>query len=72
MAMLWHIVPVNDGFTYLCIDENKNYILKEKAKESISNDKLIFDTQEKAQDFINSNLDVKAYRTERFWIKDKR
>ncbi len=70
MKSFWQIVPINDGYTYLCMDNNKKYFLKEKAKELMFEGKLFFNTQEEAQNFIDINLDSSIYKAENFWIND--
>jgi hypothetical protein len=61
----YNIVPISDGFHYLCKDADGNYFKHHKAEEEIR-EHLIFKTSEAAQDYINRYLDPIKYKPEIF------
>ena len=53
MITLYHIVPINDGCSYLAQKNNGEYYLISKGK--FSHEELIFDTETEAQEYIDTN-----------------
>lgn len=64
----WHIVPVNDGYHYVCETHDGKHFLQPKAENFIreSGNELIFGTRIAAQDYINHYLDYSAFKPEKF------
>ena len=65
---LYNIVPINDGCTYLCRDENNNFYLQHKI--ILDPNRLYFDTSEQAQEYILMYLDKTKYKAEWFSIDE--
>lgn len=65
---LWHIVPVNDGYHYVCETNDGKHFLQPKAENFIreSGNELMFATKIAAQDYINAYLDSCMFKPEKF------
>ena len=59
----FEIVPIGDGLHYLCRDGDGHYFHQHKA-ESDTSDRLIFESEALAQDYIDRYLDGAKYRPE--------
>ena len=63
----FHIVPKDDGTTYLCCDKHTNntYLC---GKEKYANpDALVFNSEESANKWIKDHDINKKYKVEKFW-----
>ena len=60
---LFSIVPIGDGFHYLCRDDDGNYFQRRKIDHSI-NERLIFESEVLAQNYIDKYLDAERYMSE--------
>ena len=69
----YSIVPINDGYTYLCLNLNGGYELYEKAETRPSNlIELLFDDEQSAQKYIEENLtSPENYKPEVMWINEE-
>lgn len=67
MVTIWHIRPINDGYTMIKRIENGNHILIEKAGNDIP---LYFTTEEEADKYITAHLDPHIYRPEETWVTE--
>jgi hypothetical protein len=60
---LFHILPIDDACSCLCIDKLGKYKHTPKSKfSSFSGDKLIFTTYQDAQNYINRYLNTDLYK----------
>lgn len=67
MNIFYQIVPFGDGYHYMCrSDKGDIYIGSKNLDEKYFN-KLIFNTINEAQDFIEKYLDKNKYVPEIFW-----
>lgn len=55
---LFRIVPVNDGYHYVCRNTEGHHYLNRKEAQDTPDD-LIFETEEIAQKYINKHLSIK-------------
>ena len=55
------IVPIGDGYHYLCKDNNGNHFEKHKI-EFDTGERLIFENEHLARQYIDKYLDVERYR----------
>ena len=55
---LFRIVPVNDGYHYVCRNTEGHYYLNRKENQDTPDD-LIFETEKLAQEYIDKYLDIK-------------
>ena len=69
MKTLYDIVPIEDGYHYLGLDAEGNYILKSKTDPLEPT--LIFKYELEAQKYINKYLDPKKYKPERVTLNEK-
>lgn len=63
MKTLYHIVPKNDGYTYLCRSNDKLFLANKEAP--IHSGKLVFESYVKAEKFIEEN-NLEGYKVEAF------
>ena len=65
---LFRIVPVNDGFHYMCMNCFGQFYLAHKVDDPTSREALIFETEELAQLFIDKHFEkdctIKIYKPE--------
>ena len=67
MNIFYQIVPFNDGYHYMCRnDKGDIYIGSKNLNEKYFN-KLIFNTSDEAQKFIEKHLEKNKYVPEGFW-----
>ena len=66
----YHIVPINDSYTYLCLNSNSGYELHEKAEKLPSNlTEILFNNEQTAQRYIDENLlNPQNYKPEAIYI----
>lgn len=64
---LWHLVPKNDGYYYLCADREGMYHLAHKAHDPFNKRALIFASLEKAEWFLNYFNLTEDYKPEKFY-----
>ena len=69
MKEFWHIVPINDGFSYLCVDKEGSHFLNRKEDGIIPELKLSFKSKQEAMLYISKHLDIEKYKPEKYWIK---
>ena len=62
---LYQIVPMNDGYHYVLIDDHGNHLLEHKAANVQK--RLVFDSEEAAQSYIDKYLDDGAYKPEMYF-----
>lgn len=56
----YHIVPINDGYTYLCLNANSGYELHEKAEKLPSNlTEILFNNEQTAQIYFDEKTGKK-------------
>ena len=55
---VFRIVPVNDGYHYVCRNTEGHHYLNRKEKQNTSDD-LIFETEKLAQEYIDKYLNIK-------------
>ena len=69
----YNIVPINDGYTYLCLNLNGGHELYEKAGTLTSNlIELLFDDEQSAQKYIEKNLtNPENYKPEAMLINEE-
>lgn len=69
----YHIVPINDGYTYLCLNSNSGYVLHKKAEELPSNiTEILFNNEQTAQRYIDGNLlNPQNYKPEAICINEE-
>lgn len=65
---LFSIVPINDGYKYLCKDKDNNHFLKHKADDELDYT-LLFVFEKFANKYIKKNLDVNEYKVEPICIE---
>ena len=70
MPTLFHIVPRQDGYHYLGIDDSGNHILISKREKDYRTT-LLFKTEEEATAYINKSLDPNEYKAEEIWLNER-
>ena len=63
----YHIVPINDGYHYLCRNENGYYLQHKAIDLENLQDALCFTTEEAARMYIEAKLDTAKYKPE--WVE---
>ena len=63
MKTLYHIVPKNDGYTYLCRSNNELFLARKDAPAH--SDELVFENLTAAEKFIEEN-NLQGYKVEAF------
>lgn len=67
MKILYHIVPKNDGYTFLCQNSTGMFLVR---KEFFThNDELVFEGSIMAEKFIEEN-NLNEYKAEAFLRRD--
>ncbi len=64
----WQIVPIGDGYHYLCKDKSGDFVSQrkdEELKEDLT--PLVFKDVESSQKFIEGNFLKEEYIPEEFW-----
>ena len=61
---LYQIVPMNDGYHYVLIDDRGSHLLEHKAADVQK--RLVFDSEGAAQSYIDKYLDGGAYKPEMY------
>ena len=65
LKSFWHIVPVGDGYNYLCGD---GYKFHRTNKTKRDEQELVFDSYDKALDYCKYVLsDTTNFKPEEFW-----
>ena len=61
---LFHIIPVNDNCSFVYKDKDGSYKTKSKSElnDFIDGNKLIFNSEKQAQNYINRYLDTNNYK----------
>jgi hypothetical protein len=63
LNIYYHIVPKNDGYTYLCRSNNELFLARKDAPAH--RDELIFEDLTAAEKFIEDN-NLQGYKVEAF------
>jgi hypothetical protein len=66
---LFSIVPVGDGYHYLCKDNDGNYFERNKNERN-TNERLIFESKALAKAYIDKYLDAEKYEPGFIWYRD--
>ena len=67
LVTYYYIIPIGDGYTYLCLNKEGVYVLQEKAEKPLYSFSTIYFSKENyAQEYINTHLDSKKYKPEWF------
>lgn len=67
MRTLYHIVPKNDGYTFLCQNNTRMFLVR---KEVLTHsDELVFEDSIEAEKFIEENH-LNEYKVEAFLRRD--
>lgn len=66
---LWCIVPIGDGYHYVCETNDGKWFLQHKAQKfnPKSGKELVFKTESETQDYINCCLDASKFKPELCW-----
>lgn len=67
---LFDIVPIDEGYHYLCQDEDGNYFEGNKA-DSDTSARLVFESKSLAQEYIDKYLNPKKYEPEFIFYNSK-
>ena len=70
MKTYYAIVPINDGYNYVCKNPNGLHFLKSKEDRFINNS-LIFESSIDAAAYILDNLDADKYKFEKWKLSEK-
>ena len=63
MKTLYHIVPKNDGYTYLCRSNDELFLARKDVP--VCGDELVFEDSVMAEKFIEEN-NLQGYKVEAF------
>ena len=63
LNIYYHIVPKNDGYTYLCRNNNELFLARKDAPAH--SDELVFEDLTAAEKFIKDN-NLQEYKAEAF------
>ena len=69
MKTFYEIVPTNSSYKYLALDENNNHILLSKFDRG-HNTTLTFTTRDKADRYIEDNLNKEEYKSEEIYLEE--
>lgn len=64
----YSIVPVNDGYHYVCKNANNEHILIHKEEDPPIGGSLVFNTEDMANDYIIKNLNADEFKSEPLWV----
>ena len=64
---MYHIVPRNDGYHYLALDENNQFVLQHKAKSNPAVTPFEFSNLDSAMTFLADYNLIEEYKPEEFW-----
>ena len=67
---LYSIVPVNDGYHYLCESTDGKHFLQHKDDDDVNGAQLLFTSRDAANDYIKYNLEECKYEVEPLWVED--
>lgn len=70
LTTLYHIVPVHDGYHYVCLDKyGEHHVVENKTRDNIGDKVYIaFKSEKDAEKYIEKHLDKEKYKSEVFYI----
>lgn len=67
----YSIIPIGDGYHYLCKSTDGKHFLQRKDDDNIDDDTLFFTTENMAYDYIQENLEKDKYEVEPVWLANQ-
>ena len=72
LNIYYHIVPKDDGYTFLCQDKNTSELYLHKKSAGRNPESLIFSSKQAAEEWIElTRLPKERFKTERFGTINK-
>lgn len=71
LNIYYHVVPIGDGYTFLCQNKNTNELYLSKKSKGRNLDSLIFSSKQAAEEWMElMRLPKDSFKTEKFGTAD--
>lgn len=67
---LYSIVPIGDGYHYLCKSADGKHFLQRKDSDDVNGSQVLFASEDIANDYIRYNFEECKYKAEPLWTED--